>query len=79
LPAEIFFGGLLIVDKKWTLKQQQALDAYAQAEKKAFAACQSSPRPWDSNSPAVQAYIEAERKAWEICNRILNESEEAKH
>jgi rubrerythrin len=73
-----YFLGSLVVDKKWTLKQQQALDAYAEAEREAFAACQSSPKPWDSNSLGVQAYIEAERKAWETYNRILDESEGTK-
>jgi hypothetical protein len=62
-------------NRVYTPKQKVALEAYAKAEREAFAACQASPRPGDSNSPGVQAYIETERKAWETCNRILNESE----
>jgi hypothetical protein len=61
-------------NREYTPKQKTALDAYAKAEREAFAACQASPRPGDSNSPGVQAYIEAERKAWAACERILNES-----
>ncbi len=64
---------MLITDAVRTPKQQQALETYAKAEREAFAACQSSPRPWDSNSPGVQAYIEAEQAAWEACNQILRE------
>ena len=63
-------------NREYTPKQKAALDAYAKAEREAFAACQASPRPWDFNSPAARAYFEAERKAWETCNRILNEPEE---
>ena len=62
-------------NREYTPRQQKALDDYAKAEREAFAACQASPRPGDSNSPGVQAYIQAERKAWEVCNRILNEPE----
>ena len=62
--------------REYTTKQKAALDAFAKAEREAFAACQASQRPWDSNSPGVQAYIEAERKAWAACERILNEHEE---
>jgi hypothetical protein len=63
-------------NRKYTLRRQQALDAYAKAEREAFAECQASPRPWDFKSPAVLAYFETEKSAWEACSHILNEHEE---
>jgi hypothetical protein len=63
-------------NREYTPRQQHALDAYAKAEREAFAVCQASTRPWDFTSPAVLAYFETEKSAWEACSRILNEHEE---
>ena len=63
----------MITDTVLTLKQQQALETYAWAEKKAYMDCLASRTPWDFKSKEVQAYFQAEQAAWEACNQILRE------
>ena len=62
--------------REYTPKQKAALDAYAKAEREAFAALQASPRPTDLNSPEALAYFKIEHEAWAACERVLNEPEE---
>ena len=69
-PTEV---NLLIADRVWTPKQQQALETYAMAEKQAYMDCLASRTPWDFKSKEVQAYFKAEQAAWEACNQTLKE------
>ena len=65
-------------NREYTPKQKAALDAYAKAEREAFAALQASPRPTDLNSPEALAYFKIEHEAWAACELILSEHEEGK-
>ena len=60
-------------DTVLTLKQQQALEAYARAEQQAYRDCLVSRTPWDFKSKEVLSYFAAEQAAWQACYTALKE------